>query len=357
MQLEKLKTVDAETLLSTPLKKTMFIVKGLIPQGVSILCGSSKIGKSWLMLWLGLQVAQGLSVWDIPTEKGDVLYLCLEDTLTRVQSRLYHLTETAPSNLRFAVMSSQIGCGLETEIKNYITEFPQTKLIIIDTLQKVRNGKSGTGKNGMYGDDYDDISALKRIADEYNISVLLVHHLRKLKDSEDPFNQISGSTGITGAVDTAFLLKRDTATSDTATLIAKGRDIEMQQLKLRFVDRVWELIERKDQEELQKEEIPGFLFRLVEFAKGKSEWCGSATELIEEMQEAEITPASVTRLISHFYYEILEPNEIEYRTKRTGSKRIIKLKHRDNYDGCDKENSISVHPSFPSSTVTEERSD
>lgn len=178
------------------------------------------------MLWLGLQVAQGLSVWDIPTEKGDVLYLCLEDTLIRVQSRLYH------RNLRFAVMSSQIGRGLETEIKNYLAEFPQTKLIIIDTLQKVRNGKSGTGKNGMYGYDYDDISALKRIADEYNIAVLLVHHLRKLEDSEDPFNQISGSTGITGAVDTAFLLKRDTATSDMATLIAKGRDIEMQQLTL-----------------------------------------------------------------------------------------------------------------------------
>lgn len=120
---------------------------------------------------------------------------------------------------------------------------------------------------------------------------------------------------------------------------------------------MWELIERKDREELQKEEIPGFLFRLVEFAKGKSEWCGSATELIEEMQGAEITPASVTRLISHFYYEVLEPNEIEYRTKRTGSKRIIKLKHRDNYDGCDKENGMSVHPSFPSSIVTKERND
>ena len=65
----KLKTVDAETLLSTPMKKTMFIVDGLIPQGVSVLSGASKIGKSWLMLWLGLQVSQGLPVWEMQTKQ------------------------------------------------------------------------------------------------------------------------------------------------------------------------------------------------------------------------------------------------------------------------------------------------
>ena len=63
----ELVTIDAETLMATPFEKTMFIVEGLIPQGVGILCGSSKIGKSWLMLWLGLQVAQGNPVWDSPT--------------------------------------------------------------------------------------------------------------------------------------------------------------------------------------------------------------------------------------------------------------------------------------------------
>lgn len=260
MQFKKLKTVDAETLLSTPLKRTMFVVDALIPQGVSIICGSSKIGKSWLMLWLGLRVAQGLSVWETPTEAGDVLYLCLEDTFTRIQNRLYHLTESAPGNLRFAVMSSKLGGGLEEEIKSHLFDYPSTRLIIIDTLQKVRDGKNGSGKNGMYGDDYDDITAIKRIADEQNIAVILVHHLRKLKDSDDPFNQISGSTGLTGAVDTAFLLKRDTATSDTATLIAKGRDIEMQELRLRFIDRVWELIEKKNQEGFKGRRYRPFFF-------------------------------------------------------------------------------------------------
>lgn len=73
----KLVTVDVETLLATPMSKTMFIVDGLIPQGVNVLSGAAKIGKSWLMLWLGLQVSQGFSVWGMPTMHCDVLYLCL----------------------------------------------------------------------------------------------------------------------------------------------------------------------------------------------------------------------------------------------------------------------------------------
>lgn len=92
----KLVTVDAETLLSTPMSKTMFIVDGLIPQEVNALSRAAKIGKSWLVLWLGLQVSQGFSVWEIPTMRCDVLYLCLEDTLKRIKDRLFDLTDDPP---------------------------------------------------------------------------------------------------------------------------------------------------------------------------------------------------------------------------------------------------------------------
>ena len=116
----KLKTVDAETLLSTPMSKTMFIVDGLISQGVNVISGASKIGKSWLMLWLGLHVAQGNSIWGLPTLQCDVLYLSLEDTQRRIKDRLYNLTDSAPDNLYFAVTSGLIGGGLEEQI----TDFP-----------------------------------------------------------------------------------------------------------------------------------------------------------------------------------------------------------------------------------------
>ena len=251
----KLKTVDAETLLSTPMSKTMFIVDGLISQGVNVISGASKIGKSWLMLWLGLQVAQGNSIWGLPTLQCDVLYLSLEDTQRRIKDRLYNLTDSAPDNLYFAVTSGLIGGGLEEQITDFLTEHPATKLVIIDTLQKVRDSKGSAGKAGMYGNDYDDISSIKRIADGFNIAILLVHHLRKLQDSDDPFNDVSGSTGIIGAADTNFILRRKRS-GNAATLLVSGRDVEYQELTLQFNDLVWELVERKNSEDIHINTVP-----------------------------------------------------------------------------------------------------
>ena len=305
-----------------------------ISQGVNVISGASKIGKSWLMLWLGLQAAQGNSIWGLPTLQCDVLYLSLEDTQRRIKDRLYNLTDSAPDNLYFAVTSGLIGGGLEEQITDFLTEHPATKLVIIDTLQKVRDSKGSAGKAGMYGNDYDDISSIKRIADEHDISIILVHHLRKLKDGDDPFNEVSGSTGITGAADTNYVLKRKRSSRD-ATLLACGRDVEYQELTLRFQDLKWELVERKETEEIRKAEIPQFLFRVVEFMKARTEWVGTATELIADMAETETTPNVVTKYLGQFYYEVLEPAGIEYRTKRTGQSRLIKFIRHDGGDAND----------------------
>ncbi len=334
MQVDKLKTVDADTLLSMPMKKTMFIVDTLIPQGVNVLSGASKIGKSWLMLWLGLKVAQGLPVWGLQTRQCDVLYLCLEDTQRRIKDRLYNLTDTAPNNLHFAVMCGLIGSGLEEQITDFLNDYPNTKLVIIDTLQKVRDSKGSAGKAGMYGNDYDDISSIKRIADEKNIAVILVHHLRKLKDGDDPFNEVSGSTGIIGAADTNYVLKRKRS-NNAATLLASGRDVEYQELTLQFNDLVWELVEQKNSEDIHKAEVPKFLFRVVDFMAQRSEWVGTATELLADMQENETTPNVVTKLLGQFSCEVLEPVGIEYATKRTGKSRLIRLKRNDGDDTND----------------------
>ena len=332
-------TVDAETLLATPMSKTMFIVDGLIPQGVNVLSGAAKIGKSWLMLWLGLQVSQGFSVWGIPTMHCDVLYLSLEDTLRRIKDRLFDLTDDSNRSFHLSVTCGLIGNGLEEEIINFLEDFPKTKLVIIDTLQKVRDSKGSAGKTGMYGNDYDDISSIKRVADEHDISIILVHHLRKFKDGDDPFNEVSGSTGIIGAADTNYVLKRKRSSRD-ATLLACGRDVEYQELTLRFQDLKWELIEHKNTEDIHKAEIPQFLFRVVEFMKTRTEWVGTATELITDMAETETTPNVVTKYLGQFSCDVLEPAGIEYRTKRTGQSRLIKFIRRDGGDTNDGTNGI-----------------
>lgn len=299
MQVEKLKTIDADTLLSTPMRKTLFVVDGLIPQGLSVLSGSSKIGKSWLMLWLGIQVARGQPVWEFETHKSDVLYLCLEDTYARIQSRLYQITD------------------------------------------KVRDSKSTGGKSGMYAGDYDDVTALKNISDKYGIAVVVVHHVRKLKDVSDPFNEVSGSTGITGAADTNFVLKRSRA-NETGTLLATGRDIAYQELTLKFDNRshLWELVERKDMEDIHREEIPKFIFRLVDYISEIKEWRGTATQLITQVNETEVTPNVVTKILARFSSEVFQPQGIEYKTKRTGTSRLIYLKKNDGNDGDDNKSAI-----------------
>lgn len=343
----KIEIIDAETLSSTPIPKGRHVVEGLLPQGISLLCGPAKIGKSWMVLRLALQVAQGLPLWDMKTEKGDVLYLCLEDTYARMQDRLFQLSKEPPDNLRFAFFSHQIGVGLEQDIRDSLKTYPDTKLIIIDTLQKVRNS-AGPVNAGMYARDYDDISALKAVADRHGIAILLVHHPRKMDDKSDPFNNISGTNGIAGAMDTNLMLRRDDRASNMASLIATGRDIEYQELRLRFDSGKWELEERKTAEQKRLERIPTFLFELVNFIQERGSWQGTATELMAALAEKEVSANAATKYIAHFYDEVLRPAHVIYRTKRTASERLILLTSDDSCDGHDGERSIETAPSQPS---------
>ena len=138
----------------------------------------------------------------------EALYLCLEDsTLQRIQNRLFELTEDAPPTLHFAVMSQQLHNGLVEQIEQFLKEHPQTRLIVIDTLQRIRT--AGNDAN-PYASDYRDIGVLKALADKHRIAILLVHHLRKMND-DDPMNMISGTTGLSGATDSNFVLRKSQA--------------------------------------------------------------------------------------------------------------------------------------------------
>ena len=128
----RLQTIDAETLLATPLKPVPFVVDGLVPCGLHILAGSPKIGKSWLVLWLCMKVTSGEPVWERTANRCGVLYLCLEDTFNRIQNRLFEITDAAPANLHFAVMTNQIGAGLQQQIEYFLKHEPEARLIVID---------------------------------------------------------------------------------------------------------------------------------------------------------------------------------------------------------------------------------
>ena len=162
------KAITAEELLSTPLPPVKWIVPGLLPTGLALFAGPSKAGKSWLTLWLCLQVAQGKPVWGREIEPRTVLYLSLEDTFNRLQDRLFRLVggEDTPERLILQTECPGIGQGLQEQITSFLYNHSDTGLVVIDTLQKVRScDQSGS----MYASDYKDVSALKSLADKYGI--------------------------------------------------------------------------------------------------------------------------------------------------------------------------------------------
>lgn len=326
-----LEIIDAETLYYEPQRKTPQLIEGLLPQGLNILCGASKMGKSWLVLWLCMQIAKGEPVWERESTKAQSLYLCLEDTYDRIQKRMHRLTDDPHRGLRFSRLCGRIGDGLEEQIDDALSRHPATRLIIIDTLQKVRRNVSGS--INAYSHDYSELSKLKAIADTRGICILLIHHIRKQADDRDPMNEVSGSTGITGTVDTIYVLKKDNRFSEQATLYVSGRDVEQQELSLKFENMVWQLVECKGQTELMKESIPDFVFQVVAFMEGRSAWTGSMTQLLLEMGVDDLQPSAASRHLSRFCYEALTPASIHYSTRRTGRERTLTLRKGDGDDG------------------------
>ena len=232
------KSITAEELLSTPLPPVKWIIPGLLPAGLALFAGPSKAGKSWLTLWLCLQIAQGNPVWNREIEPRTVIYFSLEDTFNRLQNRIFQLIDggDAPERLILQTECPSIGQGLEEQVESLIHTYRDVGLVVIDTLQKVR---VSDGNGGMYANDYKEAGALKKLADKYGICILLIHHLRK-QTASDPFEQISGSTGLMGVADTSWVMQRKRM-SQTADILLTGRDMDDRTLHLREKNCVWTL--------------------------------------------------------------------------------------------------------------------
>ena len=331
--MKKLETMTAEQLQSTPYSPVPFLVEELLPEGLHILAGAPKIGKSWLALWLCLCVSQGQPLWNFAVTQGEVLYLSLEDSYRRIQSRLFDLTEDAPPTLHFAIMADTLKHGLEQQSEQFLTEHPATKLVVIDTLQRVR---SAGGDSNLYANDYQDIGLLKKLADERHIAILLIHHLRKLHD-DDPMNMISGSTGLSGAADSAFVLQKNARSANAASLHCTGRDIPDRTLKLELGedDHVWKLLaDSKTCSGASKISALQLVHLFSALLSADPEYTGTPSALsakIDPDGSLGITPKKVTRLVLE-NVETLRGNGILVKTYRSNGKRLISLRSAESAD-------------------------
>jgi DNA-binding transcriptional ArsR family regulator len=224
-----------------------WIVPDLLPEGLAIIAGKPKTGKSWLALNLAAAVSIGGSVLGrIKVERGDVLYLALEDGERRLRTRIDAIKALPTDRLTFWTACPRGEKGLE-DLRIWLQCKPDARLLIVDTLARIREDEGEVS----YQRDYDFIARLKSVADGRKVALVLVHHSRK-QDAEDALDLVSGTTGITGAADSLWILQRTRGQVD-ATLTVSGRDFAETELALRYDPGVgWS--SRGDAREIQKTE-------------------------------------------------------------------------------------------------------
>lgn len=317
-----LKTMSMTELYDTVFHSKPPLIDCLLYPGIYLFVGAPKLGKSFMMAQLAYHISTGTPLWNYTVRKGTVLYLALEDDYRRLQERLYRMFGTdGAENLFFSVSAGQLGNGLDEQLIRFMQEHPDTKLIIIDTLQKVREVG---GDNYSYANDYEIITRLKKFADRYGITLLLVHHTRKQK-ADDTFDMISGTNGLLGAADGAFLLQKEKRTGNTATLEVSGRDQQDQRLHLKRNENTlaWDL--ERTETELWKEPPEPLLEIIAEkITADFSEWQGTPTELCEFLS-VEMKAKALTMKLNVNAGRLYNEYGIRYENKRCHDGRKVRL--------------------------------
>ena len=224
--------ISAMALMQMQFAPINYVVPGYVAEGLTLLAGSPKIGKTWMALGLGVAVASGQPAFgSIPVTQGDVLYLALEDNPRRLRRRMVTMgIATPPERLTFCTEWPSLDEGCVEEIAEWIASVDRPTLIVIDVLTKVR--PDSNGKDAAYDADYRTLTGLQLLAGAHGLAIVVVHHTRKM-EADDPFDSVSGTRGLTGAADTVLVLKRDTGTPRTI-LYGRGRDVEEIETALEF---------------------------------------------------------------------------------------------------------------------------
>ena len=221
----KPKTFTAAELLARELPPVRWVVPDLLPEGLTLLAGKPKLGKSWLAFGLAIAKASGgVALGTKPVEQSEALYLALEDNQRRLQKRLKKLLadDGTPEGLHIATDWPRMDEGGAEALEALLEEHPDLRLVVVDILKRVRPRTSGN--RSVYDADYEALETMQALAASYGVGILAVHHLRKM-GAQDPLDEISGSTGLSGGADGVMVLKRDRGRGD-AYLYVDGRDIE-----------------------------------------------------------------------------------------------------------------------------------
>ncbi len=318
-----LHTVSLTELFDTVYPPKAQVVENFLVAGAYLFVGAPKVGKSFFVAQLGYHVSSGMPLWDYPTHKGAVLYLALEDNHSRLQKRISRMFGTdGTDNYHLATDAKNWREGLDGQLSRFMREHPDTKLIIIDTLQKTREVG---GEKYSYASDYEIVTHFKHFADRHNICVLLVHHSRK-QGAEDIFDTISGTNGLLGAADGALIMQKGKRTENEAVIEIVGRDFQDQRLHLLF-DRercIWQLT--KSETELWVEPPDPLLEAVSKLVAPECpEWSGNASELMERLGALCMQPNVLTRKLNIGADRLWNEYGIRFESIRSHAGRSVRL--------------------------------
>ena len=315
-------TVSMSELYETVYQSRPPVIDGLLYFGTYLFAGAPKVGKSFLVAQLAYHVSTGQKLWEYDVRPGTVLYLALEDDYQRLQERMFRMFGVEGTDkLHFATYAKQLGNGLDEQLDKFVREHPDTRLIIIDTLQKVR--EMG-GEAYSYADDYQIVGRLKQFADRKGLCLLVVHHTRK-QPSGDKFEMISGTTGLLGCADGAFILQKEKRTDSAATLDVVGRDQPDQRIHLvrDEVRLTWDFDHAE--RELWKEPPDLLLVKLSELVTAERPvWSGTATELVTVLN-CDLTAIALAMRLNVRASKLMNEYGIRYENSRTHAGRMITL--------------------------------
>ena len=233
--------VSAAALMNRKLEPLLWAVRDLIPEGLTLLTGKPKMGKSWLVLELAVAVAKGgRFLGSLEVERGRVLYLALEDSFRRMQDRLRTVLEGSPppENLDIVIRSKPLNAEGLDALRVYVGDHLDLRVIVIDTFAAAFAARDAGRSN--FKTEYDTLTPLQKLANVYGIAIVLVHHNRKM-DSDDPMDLVSGTTGLTAAADTCLVLMRGRGKAD-AVLHVFSREVRERELALDFREGRWALL-------------------------------------------------------------------------------------------------------------------
>lgn len=320
-----LTTITAKDLMETEFPPLTEFIEGMLAPGVYILAGAPKIGKSWLVLQIAHHISTGTPLWNRKVMQSNVLYLSLEDTLPRIQRRLLRICDGETGDVAFATDADMLGAGFEKQLTAYLESNPGTKVVIVDTLAKIRGEASSSN---IYASDYATMNIFKYFADSYKIVLILVHHTRK-QGAEDSMQRISGTNGLMGCADGAMILEKPNRAKPEATLTMTSRDFEDARILLHQNSDTmcWQFAGFED--ELPDDPADPVLAAVAELIHTHGPWKGAAKSLVDVLQEQnpklQVWPNTISRKLKSNAKVLEETFGIRLVQSRTQQGKFIEL--------------------------------